>query len=102
MLLLIDGQSIISLLSDPLGRGWDIFGTAGFVVDRTFFSANTIWYAVVLMIVLGHMLAVYLAHLVTLSLTNSKAVAVKAGAPILVLMVFYTVISLWVIAQPTL
>ena len=27
--LLVQGQYIIPLLSDPLGRGWDLFGTAG-------------------------------------------------------------------------
>jgi len=28
--LLIQGQMIISLISDPLGWGWNLFGTAGF------------------------------------------------------------------------
>ena len=102
MLLLIDGQALIPLISDPFGKGWDLFGTTNYIVDRTLFSATTVWYFVVTMIVLGHMLSVYLAHLVTLSLTRSKAIAVKAGTPILLLMVFYTVISLWVIAQPAL
>ena len=100
MLLLIDGQALIALLSDPFGWGWNLLGTAHYNVDKTLFSATTIWYFVVFMIVGGHMLSVYLAHLVTLSLTASKSVAVKAGTPILLLMVFYTVISLWVIAQP--
>ena len=102
MLLLIDGQMLIPLLSDPFGKGWNLFGTSDYLIDRALFSATTIWYFVVFMIVVGHMLSVYLAHLVTLSLTKSKPAAVKAGTPILLLMVFYTVISLWVIAQPAL
>ena len=31
--LLIQGQYIIPLLSDPFGYGWDLFGTAGYRVD---------------------------------------------------------------------
>jgi hypothetical protein len=101
-LLLIDGQLIIPLASDPFGWGWNLFGTADFKSNTKILSANFIWYFVVAAIVIGHMLSVYLAHLVTLTLSHSKAVAVKAGTPILLLMVFYTVISLWVIAQPAL
>ena len=28
-LFVIQGQYVVPLLSDPLGRGWDLFGTAG-------------------------------------------------------------------------
>ena len=31
--LLVQGQYIIPLLSDPFGRGWNLFGTAGYRVD---------------------------------------------------------------------
>ena len=98
---LIDGQAFFSLLSDPFGWGWNLFGTAQMSINDTQFSARSLWYFVVFMIVVGHMLSVYLAHLVTLTISGSKSVAVRAGTPILLLMVIYTVLSLWVIAQPT-
>ena len=31
--LLFQGQALFSLVSDPLGRGWDVFGTAGTAID---------------------------------------------------------------------
>src|SRR3990172_7327729 len=31
--LMVDGQKIISLASDPFGLSWDLFGTAGYRVD---------------------------------------------------------------------
>ena len=30
-LFVIQGQYMIPLLSDPFGKGWDLFGTAGFI-----------------------------------------------------------------------
>ena len=100
MLLLSEGRAFFSLLSDPFGWGWDLFGNADKAVDTALFSASSVWYFVVVMIVVGHILSVYLAHLVTLTISGSKNIAIKAGVPILLLMVFYTVLSLWVIAQP--
>ena len=36
-LLLFEGQNFLALLSDPLGRGWDLFGT----IDRTIDYASS-------------------------------------------------------------
>lgn len=101
-LLLVDGQLVIPLASDPFGWGWNLFGTSGFEPNAELFSSKFVWYFVVIAIVIGHMLSVYLAHLVTLTFSDNESNAVKAGTPILLLMVLYTVISLWVIAQPAL
>lgn len=100
MLFLVEGQLIFSLVSDPFGFGWDLFGTAKLRTARDVISANVAWYWVVAAIIIGHMLSVYLAHVMTLELCKTKQAAIKAGTPVLILMVFYTMISLWVIAQP--
>ena len=60
--LLIQGQYIVPLLSDPFGYGWDLFGTAGYRVDIGIVGARFAWYAAVTAIVVGHIAAVYLAH----------------------------------------
>ena len=39
-LLLVQGQLIIPLASDPFGFGWDIFGTAGYRIDPTVVSTK--------------------------------------------------------------
>ena len=41
--LLFEGQGIAYLLSDPLGRGWDLFGTASAGVDYGVISQNQAW-----------------------------------------------------------
>ena len=60
--LLIQGQYIIPLVSDPFGFGWNLFGTAGYRVDIAVVGARFAWYAAVAAIVIGHIAAVYLAH----------------------------------------
>jgi hypothetical protein len=57
-----------------------------------------VWYLSVAAIVLGHIVAVVLAH--RIALRDSPARPVLAGLPLVVLMVGYTVLSLWIIAAP--
>ena len=49
---------------------------------------------------LGHVLAVYLAHRVAIRTFANRAIALMSQYPMLTLMVVYTVISRWIIAQP--
>ena len=99
-LLLIQGQAIIALISDPFGWGWDLFGTAGYQIDPGIVGAATVWYLQIALIVAGHVLAVYLAHLIALRSMPSSKQALRSQYPVLVLMIFYTVFSLWIISQP--
>jgi hypothetical protein len=98
--LLIHGQRLIALLSDPLGMGWNIFGTAAYRIDIGIVGARFAWYAAVIAIVLGHVIAVYLAHLMAMRLWRNRTMAIRSQYPMLLLMVCYTVISLWILAQP--
>jgi hypothetical protein len=51
--LLVQGQYIVPLLSDPFGCGWNLFGTAGYRVDIALAGARFAWYAAVAAIVTG-------------------------------------------------
>jgi hypothetical protein len=94
------GQAIVALVSDPLGRGWNLFGTVGYVMHDGFLDAAFVWYSQVVLIVAGHIVAVYLAHVVALRLYADPGRAARSQFPILVLMIFYTVFSLWILTQP--
>jgi hypothetical protein len=63
-LILFEGQLLISTLSDPLGRGWDLFGTADRPVSYSLLgqSGAWVWYVQVAVIVIGHVAGVVLAH----------------------------------------
>jgi hypothetical protein len=98
--LLVQGQVIVSLVSDPLGWGWNLFGTADFEPRYGIVGAGFVWYSQVALIVAGHVIAVYLAHSISLRLLRDPVRALRSQLPMLVLMVLYTMTSLWILAQP--
>jgi hypothetical protein len=63
-----------------------------------FIPVSAIWYLSVAAIVVGHIIAVVLAH--RLALRDAPGRAIVAGLPLVALMVSYTVFSLWIIAAP--
>ena len=98
--LLITGQQIIPLISDPLGVGWDLLGTADFKPNIAIINARIAWIVSIVSLVSGHVVSVYIAHVISLRRTSSHKIAVRSQYPMLALMVFYTGVSLWIIAQP--
>jgi hypothetical protein len=98
--LLIQGQFIIPLLSDPFGIGWNLLGTAGYRPNIGLVGARFAWFTAIIAIVVGHVIAVYLAHLVALRTLQDDAPALRSQYPMLALMVGYTMLSLWILAQP--
>jgi hypothetical protein len=99
--LLVDGgQFIIPLASDPFGFDWDLFGTAGYEVNIGIISPYVYWYAALVAIVIGHIIAVYLAHATALRLFPNQKAALASQVPMVVLMAGYTMVSLWILAQP--
>lgn len=98
--LAIVGQFMIPLLSDPFGLGWDLFGTRLYRVDIGVVNARMVWYTSVIAIVAGHIVAVWLAHVTALRAFASNRAALRSQVPMLLLMVGYTTLSLWILAQP--
>jgi len=99
-LLVTAGQFIVPLASDPFGFGWDLFGTAGYKVDLGILSPYVFWYSAVTLIVAGHAIAVFVAHLGALRLFGNRASAAASQVPMIALMIAYTTLSLWILAQP--
>jgi hypothetical protein len=98
--LLTQGQLVIRLASDPFGFGWNLFGTARYRPNYEIVGARFAWYMAVLAIVVGHIFAVYIAHKIAFRTISDRAKALSSQFPMLVLMIGYTMISLWIIAQP--
>jgi hypothetical protein len=99
-LLFTAGPLIIPLLSDPFGWGWNLFGTRDYDASLVVVSPYLLWYGATALIVLGHVVAVYLAHEVALRTFGTRRAAWVSQVPMVVLMVFYTMTSLWILAQP--
>lgn len=98
--LLIQGQYVIPLASDPFGAGWNLFGSAGYQVDIAIVGAKFTWYTAVAAIVVGHVIAVWLAHRLALATFAARRPAMLSQYPLTALMVAYTVISLSILAEP--
>lgn len=99
-LLFSQGLKIRGLVSDPFGWGWNLFGTA--ITGRLPWLPDmaNIWTSQVVLIVLGHVAAVWLAHQQALRLEPSNGRATLSQMPMLVLMVVFTSVGLWILAQP--
>ena len=97
-LLLTAGQFIIPLASDPYGFGWNLFGTARYRVDLGLVSPYVFWYGAVMLILAGHVIAVLLAHSAARRCFGERATV--SELPMVTLMVAYTMLSLWILAQP--
>ncbi len=98
--LLVVGQYMVPLSSDPFGIGWDLFDTGTFMIDIGIVDARFVWILSVCAIVVGHIVAVYLAHVMAMRIYGDARPALRSQYPMLVLMVGYTMISLWILAQP--
>jgi hypothetical protein len=100
--VLVQAQFIVPLLDDPLQKGWHLWpAVVSFKPSFALAQASTVWYAQIVLIVVGHIVAVLLSHLRANSVFKSAQRALLSQYPMLLLMVAYTFTSLWILAQPT-
>jgi hypothetical protein len=87
------------LLSDPLGTAsTDLFGTASGGIDFTILSANAIWYVQVGSLVVGHVLALTLAHDRALVYWPDYRQAARSQYWMLAVMVAFTCFGLYLLS----
>jgi hypothetical protein len=97
-LLMVKGQAAGYLISDPLGDGSDIFGTANATVDNGVVSSNVIWYVQVGALIVGHVCGLMLAHDRALALYRGARQAARSQYWMLVVMVGFTSLGLWLLS----
>jgi len=96
--LLIAGQATLGVVVDPFGRSWNPGGLGEYDLWKGIAPAALVWWIEIVLIVGGHASGVFAAHRQALHRT-SRSRALRAGAPLVGLMVLYTVAGLWVLAQ---
>jgi hypothetical protein len=97
-LLVYQSQATAYLISDPLGNGSNIFGTAGGQIDFSVLTPNSIWYVQVGALLLGHVSGLALAHDRALVLYRRTGDAVRSQYWLLVVMVGFTSLGLWLLS----
>ena len=98
-LFLIQGQFIVTLISDPFGRGWDLFGTADFAPNLAIVTPDTTWYVQVAALVVGHVAGLAIAHDRAVIVFQGRRTALEAQLPMLGLMVLYTLGGMWLLTR---
>jgi len=96
---IFEGQRIRYLASDPFGQGWDLFGSAASGIDYSLLSQNGAWYLEVLFVVMGHIAALTLAHDKALAVYGQAKTAVRSQYWMLGVMVGFTSLALWLLAN---
>ena len=99
-LLLTQGVKIVSLVSDPFGWGWDLFGTATLWRAPILPGMSFVWHSQVGLILFGHIASVVVAHLEALRTFGTRRQALLSQLPMLLLMVAFTTVGLWILSQP--
>jgi hypothetical protein len=96
--LLIAGQYTLGVLVDPFAKGWNPAGLGEYAAWKGLTPAWLVWWSQVIIIVWGHVAAVFAAHRLLVGRTNVRR-ALVLQAPLVLLMVGYTIAGLWVLAQ---
>jgi hypothetical protein len=87
------------LLSDPLGTGTtDLFGTASAGIDFRLLSANAIWYVQVGALIVGHVIALTLAHDRAVASWGDYRQAARSQYWMLAVMVAFTCFGLYLLS----
>ncbi|MEX2108005.1 MAG: fenitrothion hydrolase [Solirubrobacterales bacterium] len=87
------------LLSDPLGTATtDLFGTASWSVDYQAISANMIWYVQVGTLIVGHVIALTLAHDRATAYWGNYRQAARSQYWMLAVMVAFTCFGLYLLS----
>jgi hypothetical protein len=99
-LLIVEGQRTAINFSDPLGRGWNVFGSAEMGVNSGIFNHPTaIAMTQLCAIVGGHVLGIVCAHEKSVALLPPDR-AIRGQLPLLLVMISYTCAGLLLLFSP--
>ena len=97
--LLMEGQKIVPMLSDPFGYQWNIFGTAEWSL-APITNLPTLWVIQVFLVMVGHIYSLWVARNAARGLFQTNAAARRSQYPMLVAMILFSLMSLWLLKQP--
>jgi hypothetical protein len=100
--LLIDGQRIVIALSDPLQKGWNLFGTAFYEPTGVWLPPGLVWTLQLAAVVGGHMLGAWGGHVVAVAdaRPNLRTRDLRLlQLPLAAVMVGLTTLTLWSLGQ---
>lgn len=101
---MVDSQYLLKAINDPMTRGADLLGLGEFYVTTGFFNTpgtvKAIWLTQAGAVIVGHVIAILLAHALAMQDHKNTRRAVLGQAPLAAFMVAYTFFGLWLLASP--
>jgi hypothetical protein len=97
--ILTEIRALPYLLTDPFGFGWNLFRVNMNPPPIEPIEMGPVWHSQVALMIAGHIIGVYVAHITALRLFPRQR-AVLSQVALLVLMVAYTVIGLSILTLP--
>jgi hypothetical protein len=94
------GVQVLRMISDPFNLGWDLFGTDHWFTQPIVLDVGMVWHTQVALILCGHIISVYLAHVEALKVFPTARHALLSQLPMLLLMVLLTTAGLWILSLP--
>ena len=95
----IEGGAIVPAISDPFGWGWNLMGTAG-IQPGPMLGPVAVWSITLTFIFMGQIWSLLAARRISLQICGSNRTAFRSRAPIVAAMIGYSILSLWIVAQP--
>lgn len=101
---LVEAQYALIAATDPWARGQDLLGLGQVYVTTGFFNTQErvrlLWLCQAGGVVIGHIVAVLLAHAVAVKYFGSGRAALLSQVPLAIFMICYTFFGLWLLASP--
>ncbi len=99
-LTIVTAPQMLAVISDPFGFGWNLFGTASYAQANLLLGAKMVWFIEIGFIVLAHVMGVLYAHILAINIFKDAKQALKSQYPLVILMVGFTIMTLWLLSQP--
>jgi len=96
MHLFMEGQNVVPLLSDPMGFGWNLFGTATWTNLPPILGKDFIWITQVLLVIIGHVFGIIVSQKTSRKLFGEGRLATVVQIPLLAAMIIFSFLSLWI------
>jgi hypothetical protein len=91
----MEGQSIMPLLSDPFGYGWNLLGTVGKQYPAIL-DGNKVWMLQVILVLIGHIFGIKIAARAGEKMFGRSRRSFLAQVPLLTAMILFSFVSLWI------
>jgi hypothetical protein len=86
------------LISDPFGKAWNLLNLSRLPEQMGLLDMAFIWHMEVGLILIGHLVSVSVAHMISLRIFHSRRQALLTQVPMLILMMAYTSVGLWILS----